>query len=206
MCSISMIIDKTNIHKFLKENKTILDCKDRNVTSLIIPYDTCEKLEEIDCSENKLTSLIIPEECISLKNINCSHNKISVLKLPDKIEGIMCYNNELEKLIVPRWCTILDCSSNNLINITISEGCDLLEEIWCENNNLTKLVIPKKCTSLKYLYTDDIETIFIQCKQKFEIYCDDYCKTNKYEYYKEKTKMYQNIKTLIQNLRPFSIP
>ena len=70
-----MIVDGTNIHEFLNEDGTILDCSRLRVTTLTIP-DTCTTLKTIHCYYNQLTSLTIPDTCTELEIIHCSHNQL----------------------------------------------------------------------------------------------------------------------------------
>ena len=95
-----MIVDETNIHEFLNEDGTRLNCSCQCVKSLVIP-DTFFWLEKIFCYGNQLTSLTIPDTCTKLEKISCYNNKLTSLKIPyacTKLKKMIC--DEIEFILV----------------------------------------------------------------------------------------------------------
>ena len=98
-----MVINKDNIHKYIK-NGSILSCANKGITSIeYIP----DYISSIYCKGNKLTQL--PKLPNNLRILSCSNNNLTNLPhLPESLEYIYCSHNNLPHII-----TILDIKEHN---------------------------------------------------------------------------------------------
>ena len=115
-----------------------LDCKDNQLTTLIIPPELVNLLE-LKCPGNPLTTLIIPPELVNLQKLYCSHNQLTTFTIPSELVN-------LQKLY---------CWSNNLTTLTIPPQLINLRKLICNNNQLTTLIISPELVNLWKLHCNN---------------------------------------------------